>query len=205
MDVARPTGADSAKDGRGVAIADFDGDGRLDIVINDNAETPTLYLNNLRKSGNAIELKLVGAGGDNVHVRSSRDALGAVVRLTAGGVTMTRQVEAGSGYASESMRPLHFGIGGADHIDAIEITWPSGRVQRVAGESLAAVGARRRARPATLTQAAGEAPARPTKKTRAHNPALRVWRRGLCRRDRDELSITAHPWLFCSSSSLWSR
>jgi enediyne biosynthesis protein E4 len=141
MDVARPTGADSAKDGRGVAIADFDGDGRLDIVINNNDETPTLYINNLRRSGNAIELKLVGAAGDdNLHVRSTRDALGAVVRLTAGGVTMTRQVEAGSGYASESMRPLHFGLGSADHIDAIEITWPGGRVQRIEGEALKGVG-----------------------------------------------------------------
>jgi len=141
MDVARPTGADSAKDGRGVAVADFDGDGRLDIVINNNDETPTLYINNLRRSGNAVELRLVGAGGDdNLHVRSTRDALGAVVRLTAGGVTMTRQVEAGSGYASESMRPLHFGLGGADHIDAIEITWPGGRVQRIEGEALKGVG-----------------------------------------------------------------
>jgi hypothetical protein len=155
MDVARPTGSDCVKDSRGVALADFNGDGRLDMVINNNNETPTLYINNFRKSGNAIELKLVwargnsdtdGAGGDRdaVHAGSNRDAIGAFVRLTAGGKTMTRQVEAGSGYASEAMLPLHFGLGDADHIDEIEITWPSGLVQRIEGESLsAAVGVNR--------------------------------------------------------------
>jgi hypothetical protein len=133
MDVARPTGSDCVKDSRGVAVADFDGDGRLDMVINNNNETPTLYLNGLKRTGNAVELKLVGAVADASGPRSTRDAIGASVRLTAGGKTMTRQVEAGSGYASESMRPLHFGLGAADRIESVEITWPSGLVQRMEG------------------------------------------------------------------------
>jgi hypothetical protein len=134
MDVARPTGSDCVKDSRGVAVADFDGDGRLDMVINNNNETPTLYLNGLKRTGNAVELKLVGAVvADASGPRSTRDAIGATVRVTAGGKTMTRQVDAGSGYASESMRPLHFGLGAADRIESVEITWPSGLVQRMEG------------------------------------------------------------------------
>jgi hypothetical protein len=134
MDVARPTGSDCVKDSRGVGVADFDGDGRLDMIINNNNETPTLYLNGLKRRGNAVELKLVGAvGSDASGPRSTRDAIGATVRVTAGGKTMTRQVEAGSGYASESMRPLHFGLGAADRIESVEITWPSGLVQRMEG------------------------------------------------------------------------
>ena len=138
MDVARPTGSDCVKDSRGVAVADFDGDGRLDLVINNNNETPALYLNNLRKTGHAVELKLVGGPGSN------RDAVGACVRLTAGGKTMTRYVEAGSGYASQSMLPVHFGLGGAEAVEAVEVCWPSGLVQRIEGESLrAALGVNR--------------------------------------------------------------
>jgi hypothetical protein len=52
---------------------------------------------------------------------------------------MMRQVEAGSGYASEMMLPLHFGIGKADHVDAVEIRWPSGLVQHLEGPELAAI------------------------------------------------------------------
>jgi enediyne biosynthesis protein E4 len=113
-----------------VAVADFNNDGRLDLVMNNNNETPVLYLNNLKKSGNSVELKLVGT-------KSNRDAIGACVRLKAGGKTMMRQVEAGSGYASQMMLPLHFGLGKADRIDAIEVRWPSGLVQHIEGEELA--------------------------------------------------------------------
>jgi enediyne biosynthesis protein E4 len=115
-----------------VAVADFNNDGRLDLVMNNNNETPVLYLNNLKKSGHSVELKLVGT-------QSNHDAIGACVRLTAGGKTMMRQVEAGSGYASQMMLPLHFGLGKADRIDAVEIRWPSGRVQHLEGEWLAAM------------------------------------------------------------------
>jgi hypothetical protein len=126
MDVARPTGSDGIRDGRGVAIADFNGDGKLDMVINNNNAEPTLYLNEVQKSGNSVEIKLTGT-------RSNRDAIGARVRLSIAGKTMTRQVEAGSGFSAEAMLPVHFGLGRAAKIEAVEITWPSGLVQRFAG------------------------------------------------------------------------
>ena len=115
-----------------MAVADFNNDGRLDLVMNTNNETPVFYLNNLKKVGNSIELKLIGT-------RSNRDAIGARVRLTAGGKTMMRQVEAGSGYASQMMLPLHFGLGSATRVDSIEICWPSGEIERFEGEQLAAM------------------------------------------------------------------
>jgi len=120
------------KDGRGVAVADFNNDGRLDLVMNANNETPVLYMNNLKKAGNSIELKLIGT-------ESNRDAIGACVWLTAGGKTMMRQVEAGSGYASEMMLPLHFGLGQAEQVNRIEIRWPSGQVQHFDGEKIGAL------------------------------------------------------------------
>lgn len=51
---------------------------------------------------------------------------------------MTRWVEAGSGYASQSAFPVHFGLGQADGLEALEITWPSGRVERLEGTELGA-------------------------------------------------------------------
>jgi hypothetical protein len=133
MDVARPLGTDSTKDGRGVAVADLNGDGKLDVVINNNNAAPTIYLNTLRKTGNWLQLDLVGT-------ISNRDAVGARVKVTvdAGGkgVTMLRQVEAGSGYASQSESTLHFGLGSARKIDKVEIVWPSGSRQDFQGAEL---------------------------------------------------------------------
>src|SRR2546423_8637875 len=116
---------------RGVAIADFNGDGKLDLVINNNNASPTLYLNEVKSSGNSVVIKLEGvaqATGNNL--ATNRDAIGAQIRLTIAGKTMMRQVEAGSGFAAEGMLPVHFGVGSASRIEAVEITWPSGLVQK---------------------------------------------------------------------------
>jgi len=129
IEIARPTGSDSIRDGRGVAVADLNGDGRQDLIVSNNNMKPTIYLNNLKHTGNWIELKLVGT-------RSNRDAIGTRVRLEITGKTMTRVVEAGSGYASESMFPVHFGLGQAASVQGIEIDWPSGLVQRFSRQQL---------------------------------------------------------------------
>jgi hypothetical protein len=130
MDVARPTGVDGIKDGRGVGVADFNGDGKLDLIINNNNALPTLYLNNVKRSGNSVVLKLTGSREQEGSMHTNRDAIGAQVRLTIAGKTMMRQVEAGSGFAAEGMLPVHFGLGNASRIEAVEITWPSGLVQK---------------------------------------------------------------------------
>ncbi len=122
-----------------MAVADFDGDGRLDLAINNNNAAPTIFRNRLAESGNWLELTLAGSG--------NRDAVGARVRVTlsaaggdgdtGGGKTLTRWVEAGSGYASQSAFPLHFGLGEASRVEAVEIVWPSGHVDQLAGAGIA--------------------------------------------------------------------
>jgi hypothetical protein len=108
----------------GVAAADFDNDGMVEIVVNNSHDRPSL-LKNCGSHGNWVLLKLVGT-------HSNRDAIGARVTLRAGGHEQVQEVRSGGGYMSQSDFRLHFGLGGATQVDSVEIRWPSGQTQRLA-------------------------------------------------------------------------
>jgi len=117
--------------GRGAAYADFDNDGDLDIAVSTNNGPAVLLRNDGGSAFGWLRLRLVGRDG------SSRDALGAVVRLKAGGVTAARTVRAGASYASGNEIVLTFGLGPA--VDGryppadVQISWPGGPTQTVTG------------------------------------------------------------------------
>lgn len=126
-EVGAEAGADNDLDGRGVAVADFDTDGRLD-YYQTNANQPALLLRNVTEgAGSWLELKLVGT-------KANRDAIGARVLVTADdGETYLREVNGGNGYSSQSTTRLHFGLGAAKAVKKIEIRWPGGETQILEG------------------------------------------------------------------------
>ncbi|HET9743170.1 MAG TPA: CRTAC1 family protein [Terriglobales bacterium] len=121
-DVASELGGSFAlpKVGRGLAYADFDRDGDLDLLITTNHGPAFLYRNDQLAGNRSIRLELQGT-------KSNRDAIGAKVRLESGGITQSRMVKSGSSYLSQSEFPLTFGLGNRDKADRIVIDWPSGR------------------------------------------------------------------------------
>lgn len=118
-EVGKQAAVDNDRDGRGVAIADFDNDGRLDIFQTNADQTPMLYRGVAAEAGHWVQLKLKARGG-NV------EAVGARVSLQAGGLKQIREVDAGNGYAAQSMRRLHFGLGKARELDELKVRWPDG-------------------------------------------------------------------------------
>jgi enediyne biosynthesis protein E4 len=120
-DVAADVGGnfDQPKVGRGLAYADFDRDGDLDLLITTNNGPAYLYRNDQLSGNRSIRFHLVGT-------KSNRDAIGATVRVFAGGLTQSRVVKGGSSYLSQSELPVTFGLEKRDRIDRIVIDWPSG-------------------------------------------------------------------------------
>jgi hypothetical protein len=115
-------GFDAPKVGRGLAYGDFDRDGDFDLLLTTNNGPAFLYRNDQATGNRSIRFRLKG-------VKSNRDAIGATVRIVAGGENQTRVVKGGSSYLSQSELPVTFGLGRRDHIERAEISWPSGATQ----------------------------------------------------------------------------
>jgi hypothetical protein len=107
---------------RGLAYADFDGDGDLDLLLTTNNGSAYLYRNDQLAGNRSIRLRLIGT-------HSNRDAIGAVVRIISGGLTQSRMVKSGSSYLSQSELPLTFGLEKRDRVEQVVIHWPSGRTE----------------------------------------------------------------------------
>ena len=121
-------GQRAARSSRSAAVADFDGDGRLDIVTNNFNDRPYFFGNRFPRQ-NYVEFRLTGT-------RSNRDAIGAVIRLWVGNKVIVRQVSPASGYLSQSSRTVHFGLGDRSNIDSVRIRWPRGLVQTLTNPAI---------------------------------------------------------------------
>lgn len=114
----------TASTGRGCAFGDFNNDGCVDVVINNQGAKPSLLKFTLTDKNHWISLKLIG-------VKSNRSAVGTRVRCVAGTLSQIDEVRSGGGYLSQSDLRLHFGLRESTLIDLIEISWPSGVVDRL--------------------------------------------------------------------------
>lgn len=110
--------------GRGACTGDYDNDGDLDIFIVNLNDHCVFLRNNNGNLNNWLELDLTGT-------KSNRDAIGARIKLTSGGVTQTAQKKSTTGYLSQSDPRVHFGLAKNEIAEKIEIRWPSGMVQNL--------------------------------------------------------------------------
>ncbi len=115
--------------GRGGAFCDYDNDGDLDVAITTIGGRPLLLQNDGgNKAGHWLQVKTVGT-------KSNRDGIGALVSVAAGTLIQSDRVRTGGSWLSGNDMRLHFGLGGREKADWVEIHWPSGKVERLTNVS----------------------------------------------------------------------
>ena len=123
-EVSKPAGlADQPlKSRRGVAFGDIFNTGNIDMVVLNVGEPPSFFLNTYNSPNHRVLFNLVGT-------KSNRAAIGARVTIRAGGMTQVDEVRGGGSYLSQNDLRIHFGLGSAAKIDAVEIRWPNGKIE----------------------------------------------------------------------------
>jgi hypothetical protein len=121
VDVGYLTASNRIEDGRAVAVADFDRDGQLDLLVQ-NFSSKVVLLMGRGATGNWLQIELEG-------VTSNHDAVGAVVTIETANGRQTRQVSRGNGFLTCSSPVLHFGLGTVTTVERVDIRWPSGQRQ----------------------------------------------------------------------------
>ncbi len=110
--------------GRGAAFGDYDDDGDIDVLVNNVHEVANLYENVSLNDNHWISVRLRG-------VVSNRSGIGARVRCRVGEFELVDEVRSGGSYYSQNDLRVHFGLGAAQRVDWLEVTWPGGGVDRL--------------------------------------------------------------------------
>ncbi len=111
---------------RGAAMADYDNDGDIDILVMVHSGSCRLLRNDGGSENNWLKIKLAGS-------RNNRNGIGAQIKIVAGGITQIREVGSGTSYLSQNSLEIEFGLGKSESIDTLEVRWPSGEKQLLTG------------------------------------------------------------------------
>jgi len=120
------SGLSEAMNARGLAIADFDGDGKSDIIVANIDSSPVVLRNVTDTKNHWLAVKLVG----DTNKKTPKDAIGSTVFITTGKIRRRFDVTSGASYASQNEQTIFVGLGDAAKIDKLEVVWANGQTEQ---------------------------------------------------------------------------
>jgi hypothetical protein len=126
-ELAAVTGLESQANQRGLVVFDADGDGAPDLFATGFLSAPSLWVNDNPSRARVLAITLQGLPAAATKWRTTRDALGAIVSVEAGGIRRSQVVSAGYSFLSSGSKTLFFGLGDSLRADRVTIRWPSGK------------------------------------------------------------------------------